>query len=227
MKFRGYLLAALGFAGSALTPAVAQLIHVAVNNPDGYLVFKTDDPSIPWDRSVGEITQFDFTFDSAEKVTVGESDPLDPERNYWHIRVENSQLGRSFDITKPFQYADQFNVPEWGEWLEFSYAGTNYVDHAVVRLVFNSPLPTDGSLPQFPLPNLKGLESHAGLIAGSSLFPVPHLAEVSGGFDFNSYSITVTMTPIPEPSVYGLTALALVGAAIASRRRRRWMVLPD
>jgi hypothetical protein len=226
MNFRGYLVAALCFAGSTLTPAVAQLIHVSVNKPEGYLLFKTDDPSIPWDHSLGNITQFDFTFNSAEKIEVGEFGGVsarDPSRNCWHIRVENAELGRSFDITKPFQEVGEFRPP-WGEWLEFSYLGANHVDEAVVRLIFDSPLPTDGSLPQFPLPHLKGWESHAGLIASASLFPVPHLAEVYGGLDFSSDSITVTMTPIPESSVYGLTALALVGAAIALRRRRQCTV---
>lgn len=214
MNCRGYLLAALCFAGPILSSAVAQLIHVSVNSPDGLLLFKTDDASIPWDHSGGFITQFDFTFNSDEKAG-----PLDPGRNYWRIRVENPELGRNFVITKPLQ-----SVEVWDQGLTFFYSNikNNAFEEFSLDLVFDSPIPTDGSLPKFPLPALgktEYAESRMSLYVGNSFFQVPHLAEAYGGLGIDS--ITVTMTPIPEPSVYGLAALAIVGAAIGLRRRKQ------
>lgn len=218
MNFRGYLLAALCLAGPALSSAVAQLIHVSVDAPDGHLLFKTDDASISWDHSAGFITQFDFTYNSD-----GKAGPLDPGRNYWRIRVENPELGRNFVITKPLQ-----SVEVWDQGLTFFY--NNFENSAFeefsLDLVFDSPIPTDGSLPKFPLPALgktEYVESRMSLYVGNSFFHVPHLAEAYGGIGIDS--ITVTMTPIPEPSVYGLAALAIVGVAIGLRRGKRLPVL--
>jgi hypothetical protein len=214
MNFRGFVLGALSLAGSAVSPAVAQLIHVSVDMPDGGLIFKTDDASIPWNQSVGFITQFDFTFNSQEKAGA-----LDPGRNYWRMRVENSSLGRNFVITKPLQ-----TVTAWDQGLTFSYSNFehNAFEEFDLLMVFDSPIATDGSLPKFPLPALGATEftqSGMSLFAGRSLFNVPHLTEAYGGIGINS--VTVTMTPIPEPSVYGLAALAVAGVAIGLRRKKQ------
>ena len=214
MNFRGLLLSVLALISPMLPSAVAQLIHVSVNNPDGHLLFKTDDASIPWNTSGGFITQLDFTFNSAERVG-----DLDPGRNYWRVRVENPELGKNFTITQPFQ-----SVTAWEQGLVFEYLKSTdkiYLD-VELQLVFDSPIPTDGSLPQFPLPELgttEFSESYFSFWSGNWPFNVPHLAEAYGGTGIQS--ITVTMTPIPEPSVYGLAAVAVIGGAIGLRRRFR------
>ena len=212
MNFRGLLLSVLCLTSPALSPAIGQLIHVSVDNPDGHLLFKTDDASIPWNSSGGFITQLDFTFNSQEKVGA-----LDPGRNYWRVRVENPSLEENFTITQPFQ-----SVTAWEQGLVFEYfksTATMYLD-VELSLVFDSMIPTDGSLPKFPLPDLgrtEFSESFFSFWSGNWPFNVPHLAEAYGGVGIQS--ITVTMTPIPEPSVYGLAALAVIGSAIGLRRR--------
>jgi len=214
MNFRGLLLTALGLTGPALSPAVAQLIHISVNNPDGHLLFKTDDASIPWNQSAGFITQLDFTFNSQEKVGV----PLDPGKNYWRMRVENPELGRNFTITQPFH-----SVTTWEQGMVFETDTSTPFLEAELTLVFDSLIPTDGSLPQFPLPALGNTDisqSQFFFWSGNSPFNVPHLAEAYGGVGIQSMTVT-TMTPIPEPSVYGLAALAVLGAAIGLRRRSK------
>lgn len=213
MNFRGFLLAALCFAGPALSPAVAQLIHISVDMPDGHLLFKTDDARIPWNTSAGFITQLDFMYDSQEHVGA-----LDPGKNTWRMRVENPELGKNFVITGPFQ-----NVTAWDRGLIFEYfksEGKIYED-VEMTLAFDSPIPTDGSLPKFPLPALDTTgfaQSQFTFFSGNYPFNVPHLAEAYGGIIIQS--ITVTMTPVPEPSVYGFVGLAVVGAGILVRRRK-------
>jgi len=213
MNFRALLFTALCLAGPALSPAVAQLIHISVDNPEGFLRFKTDDASIPWNTSGGFITQLDLTYNSQEKVGA-----LDPGRNYWRMRVENPSLGRNFTITQPFHWV---NASEQAlVFATYTSTPTMFVE-AELRLVFDSSIPTDGSLPQFPLPPLgttEYTESQFRFWSGHEPFNVPHLAETYGEADIES--ITVTMTPIPEPSVYGLAALAMMGVAVGLRRRK-------
>lgn len=214
MNCRALLLTALILAGPALSPTVAQLIHISVDNPTSGLRFKTDDASIPWNTSSAWITQLDFTYDSQAKVG-----PLDPTRNYWHMRVENPELGRNFDLTHPFQ-----SVSVGERSLEFDdlvlIPNTQFLD-VELDLFFNAVMPTDGSLPQLPLPALEKTEfyqSNFSFRSGNYPFNVPHLAEAYGGEPINS--ITVTLTPIPEPSLYGLAALTVLGAVIGIRRRQ-------
>lgn len=220
MNFRRFFFAALCLAGPTLSPVVAQLIHISVDMPDGFLLFKTDDASIPWNTSAGFITQLDFTYDS--QAHVGE---LDPGRNTWHMRVENPALGQNFEFTRPFERVWTFDQ---GLTFEYAIHEINAFAEATLTLVFDSPIPTDGSLPKFPLPELGSTDfpvfrqSHFGFYGTNSVFHVPHLAEAYGGSDIRS--ITVTMTPIPEPSIYGLAALAVAGAAIVARRRKRLVV---
>jgi hypothetical protein len=217
MNFRGSFLAALCLAGPALSTVVAQLIHISVDMPDGHLLFKADDASIPWNTSAGFITQLDFMYDSQAHVGA-----LDPGRNTWRMRVENPDLGQNFVITRPFQTVTAFDQ---GLTFEYFHTKNNVFEQVGLTLVFDSPIPTDGSLPKFPLPALGTTEfsqSQFNFFSGNSLFQVPHLAETYGSVGIQS--ITVTMTPVPEPSVYGLAALALVGAAIGVRRKKGLIV---
>jgi len=215
MNFRSILLAALCLAGPSLAPAVAQLIHISVNNPDDGLLFKADDGSLLWNTSTGYITQLEFTYDSQAHVGA-----LDPGRNGWKMRVENPTLGRNFTIQGAFQ-----RVSTGEQNVLFEYSRPN--EDVELNLVFDSLIPTDGTLPQFPLPALGSTEythSNFRFFSGNTLFHVPHLAEAYGGVG-NIQSITVWMTPIPEPSVYGLAALAMVGAAVVVRKRRQSTVV--
>jgi hypothetical protein len=212
MNFRGCLLLASCLAGPALAPAVAQLIHVSVDTPDGFLLFKADSGLISWNTSAGFITQLDFTFDS--QATVG---ALEPARNHWRLRVENPELGKNFVLTRPFQ---SVTASEHALVFEYTKINTQVDEDIELTLAFDQPIPTDGSLPQFPLPAL-GTDfgqSRFSFFGGNSFFHVPHLAEAYGSIEIRS--ITTSLTPIPEPSVYGLAALMVVGTAIGLRRRK-------
>jgi hypothetical protein len=212
MNLRFLLLAAFAFIGSASTPVFAQLIHVSYDDPHDLLLFKSDDASIGWNASGGFITQIEFTYDSNARVGA-----LDPGRNFWRMRVENPEMGRNFTITLPLLSATTYEH-------SVSFAHYNLVPNRFLDveffLNFDSPIPNDGSLPKFPLPELAETEyTHSSFSFRSGNFPfnVDHLAEAYGLIDIKS--INVTMTPIPEPSTYAFAALALVGVAIGLRSR--------
>jgi hypothetical protein len=212
MKLRGLLLAALYSAGMPVAPALAQLVHISVNNPEGHLLFKTDDASISWNTSAGFITQLDFTFDSQARAGA-----LNPARNFGHMRVENPALGRVFNITLPFQWA---SVSDQSLLLQCYISKPGVFIDSEFSLVFDSPVADDGTLPDFPLPGLGVTEysrSTFDFWSGNAPFHVRHLAEAYGIMDIES--VTVTLVPIPEPSTYALAGLALLGAVIALRRR--------
>jgi len=212
MNFREILLAAFCVAGPVITPAAAQLVHVSVDSPDALLLFKANRADIPWNQSGGFVRQLDFTYNSQEEIGA-----LDPGRNYWRMRVENPELGRSFTLTRPFH-----NVLAWEQGLVFEYfvSTSSLYEMMELTLVFDEVISPEGRLPQPPLPALGATEyvqPRFRFHSGNSMFGVPYLAEAYGGGGISS--ISTTMTPIPEPSAFAFAGLALIGWAIGMRQR--------
>lgn len=198
------------------SPVLAQLVHLSLNAPEALLLFKADRADIPLNTSPGFVTELDLYFDSRSKIDA----PLDPRTHYWHMRVENPVIGQTFNLVRPFQ-----TVLAGEQSLTFIYniSEVGRFENMEINLFFAAPIETNGSLPQLPWPALGETEySHSDfrLLAGTSMFNVPHLTEVYGQHtDIDSY--TVELVPIPEPAHFALVGLLMIGVAAVMRDWRR------
>lgn len=213
MNSRGVLLTLLGFFGALVAPARAQLIHLSIE-AEGSLIFHSNVAGNEWDRSTGLITKLDLYYDS--QIPIGAW--RDPSKNFWKIRIEAPQNGRTFVFARAF---DQIYVAEDNMGLSFEYFRSRPHEDFGLGLVFASPFTAaEGGLPLLPLPALGSTEytrSSVSLMGVQSWFPDPDIADAYGGGEI--LSVTATFIPVPEPSTYAIGALLMLAAVIGVRRR--------
>ena len=217
MKISSYLLGLLGLTGPLAVTATGQLIHVTATLDDAYVLFRADDASIPWDNTPAFVTEFDFRYDL--RVPIGTHDP----RSFWHMKGYSPQVRRTFDVTRPIDFASVFDRA-----LSFEYFRSDdsvYEDFRLM-LVFNTPIGPGG--PPYPLPPLGLLDdfrsSGFSVTSGNSLYNFDHLNGAFGGGKITA--LTAEFIPIPESSSYALGAAVVLMGLIAVRRRRWFLRRP-
>lgn len=214
MNSRGALLTLLVFGGALVAPVRAQLIHLSIET-EGSLIFHSPVAGNEWDRATGLITKFDLYYDS--QVPLGAW--RDPSKNFWKMRIEVPENGRTFDIARAFTH---IGVGEDNMNLYFEYFTSIPYEEFELLLVFASPFTAaEGGLPLAPFPALGSAEygdSFLSVMGTRSWFPDPGIAEAYGIGEI--VSVTATFIPIPEPSTYAIGALLCIAAAIGVRRSR-------
>jgi len=204
------LLPLLVLFGVMLVSARAQLVHLAFRGFDGTLLFRADSGLIPWDHSIGQITRLDIYYDPAADL----SKPLDPAKNVWRVLVTSERMG-DHTITLPIE---QIFVGE--TYLEFQRNSNSPFGILDATVAYT---PTD--FPNLPTPPITFGESNIYFSGGEEVFGIHRLAEAYGYGSYDRVKAEmvagVGLSPVPEPSTYGLCAGALLTGLILKRRRTR------
>jgi len=210
------LLPLLVLSGAAmLVSARAQLVHLAFRDFDGSVIFRANSALIPWDHTGGEITRLDFYYDPLADTTGG---TLDPSKNVWRAYVKSYGGLGDFTITRPL---DQIYASD--SWLTFAYNNVDPQQWGSLDFFVNLAPPNLS--PGAPVPPLTFGESFVHLSGGDSFFDIKNLGEAYGygGYHYAKAEMVpgVGLSPVPEPSTYGLCAGALLTGLILKRRRTR------
>lgn len=200
-------------SGTIFAPSYAQLVKLSFSlEPDPVILFRANHATTPWDHTVGFVTELDLQYD-----TQGMTGMLDPEKNFWHARIESRELG-DFELVRPIQ-----SIYVMGNYVEFWYLNrSGPFELFDLSLVFHNEVLLRGDIPLPPFPAIDNeglLKSGFSIDGGRSYFDVPDLGEAYGGGRIES--VTVGMTPIPEASTYSLGLLAGLSFVILHRIRTR------
>ncbi len=197
------------FGGALAASSFAQLVHIAFTEGDyNNMVFRANDINVPWNHTGGYISRFDVWYDV--------NNPTDPTRNLWRANVFVYQLG-NFEIIRP-------------------HDGPSF-DGNYLTLIHDQPAPYESMDlfievldnvspgPGLPVPPFSIGSQSLFLGGGQSFYPVPDFGEGYGNGAFGRATVrevdSVVLYPVPEPSTYGLAAIAVLGAAVVWTRRRR------
>lgn len=203
------------FAGVGLISARAQFVHLAFRDFQGVFIFRANSASIPWDHTLGQIVRLDVYYDPLADTHGG---LLDPTRNVWRAVVTSEGLG-NFTITRPIDQI--FAGPNS---IDFQYNHNDPYGYLDLSADFSPANPGPG----LPVPPLVLGDSSVYLGGGESFFPIRNLGDAYG---YGGYGLVeaewvagVGLSPVPEPSTYGLCAGTLLIALVVKRRRSRMLL---
>ena len=204
MKLSRFGFALLAFGGGLLALAQAGPVHLRFTGGDNLLVFNADDGRVPWNPAGGMLTQLDVFYDAAHP---------DAANNIWSIRV-SSEIGH-FTIERPLTNP---NIDGGGLSFEYLRSEPGVYEDFEFSALFSVPPDWTGAQPQrqpiLAPPGDYGPNNSWELVAGKSMFDVPHMHESFGAGSFTQVIAT------PEPSTYGILAgVAMLGLAVCRRSR--------
>ena len=217
MKTPRLVLCSLVFGGALLASAHAQLVHLAFTDSksNSGMGFRADSMDVRWHSSGGYISQFDLWYNP--------SDPTDATTNIWRATVVADLLG-TFEIVRSHQIRLHYGDFFLSQYQDIGvYEEMEFMAEIDPQPAFD---PDTGLSSGLPLPPFAVTSHRIVLNGGPSFFDAPHFAEGRGSGAFNQVTVTVEPSvifrPVPEPSTYGLAAMAgLVLAVFYGRRRRR------
>ncbi len=232
MKSFPHLLLGLALSTGMAATASAQFVHLKFETEASLFEARGSKAGYPWDTG-GMLSGIPFTFDIYYDASTVETSPgsgsfrfTDPSKNYFHVSADLSPFLLKIpdiNITRPIDSITLFD-----KGFDLTFLKDTPYEALDFNVVFASPLASTHWLPQPTLPPLFindfGFnDSGFSLNGGQDMFrlPNPGFGAIYGSVKLVSESVHAEFPPVPEPSVYGLGGLGVLGMAVMLRHRRK------
>lgn len=216
------LLVSIALWLGAAASGQAELVRLSFSHFDGFFLWRTNDATVRWDHSLGDIYRLNLYYDTETATRVSPDSPTyrlaDSVNNYWSIYIAGPGPDANFKLSAPLQTIDYSLNDDGSQSLRFSSPPPENGDLELTA-TFRGPVSGDS----LPVPPLHFESADIKVWGGAEWFPYPNMGEGYGYGSFEEARAEVVpeggFTPVPEPTTYGIAG---AGMLLMIALRCRW-----